>query len=471
MAGRPRKDERIKRKSRKGSGTVTVKTQKIDRKENRLSKMCKICSECKDRTICNNRVGTKKCSKCLECKGKDCDRFYVYSPHTALSSAKGGNKRKYLGRFENTNEAQESINKAKNGGFIETSQVTLFEILKKKNCEKLKANLIIKNTDDRNESTRNKMNKYGLGNKAIQKITTQDIQEYLNSLIENNSQSEIDKQLSEIKSGFSYAIKHHLIFENPCKDLTPVESKLPVKIARPFELNEQNLILEYIETNDNLTDIRSSMDSITFKNIVRLSFATGQRIGEILALQTGYDEKHYTSDIDFDKMIFKISKTITRENHKFVLGNTTKNVKKRKRKGLPDYREISFNIARQDVIKNIFEEQIEHSKTFLNNKQHFLFCNNNGDFITPSQVTSTFKRICRKLHIQEDNPDGCFIHQARHSFVTRCLEAGMKVETIAELIGDTVEQVQKTYAHILKRFKEDELSKLHNYYDEKNIID
>lgn len=45
----------------------------------------------------------------------------------------------------------------------------------------------------------------------------------------------------------------------------------------------------------------------------------------------------------------------------------------------------------------------------------------------------------------------------------------MKVETIADLIGDTVEQVQKTYAHILKRFKEDELSKLHNYYDDKNL--
>lgn len=45
----------------------------------------------------------------------------------------------------------------------------------------------------------------------------------------------------------------------------------------------------------------------------------------------------------------------------------------------------------------------------------------------------------------------------------------MKVETIADLIGDTVEQVQKTYAHILKRFKEDELSKLHKYYEENNL--
>ena len=168
------------------------------------------------------------------------------------------------------------------------------------------------------------------------------------------------------------------------------------------------------------------MDDITFRNIVRLAFVSGQRIGELLALQIGFDKKHYTSDIDFEKEIFKISKTITRENNRFVLGKTTKNSKKRTKKGLPDYREISFNVARKGVISGIFTEQIEHSKTFENNTQHFLFCNSNGDFITPSQVTTTLKRICRKLHIQEDNPDGCFVHQARHSFVCRCLESRNK---------------------------------------------
>lgn len=45
----------------------------------------------------------------------------------------------------------------------------------------------------------------------------------------------------------------------------------------------------------------------------------------------------------------------------------------------------------------------------------------------------------------------------------------MKVETIANLIGDNVEQVQKTYAHILPRFQQDELKLLHKYYEEKKL--
>ena len=414
MAGRPRKDEKTKTKGRKGTGTVTIKTQKIDRKENRLPKMCKICSECKDRSICDNRVGTKKCKKCLECKGKDCDRFYVYSPHTALSSSKGGQKRKYLGRFDKQEEAQDSIVQAQNGGFVETNNITLYEILEKKNTKNLNANAITTSTDDRNRAIRDKMRKYGLADKKIQKISTDEIQDYLNDLKDSYSQSEIDKQTDEIKAGYKFAIMNHLVLTNPCKNLVKVISTLPTKEARPFEIDEQNLLMNYINTHDNLTDIRSSMDSITFRNVVKLAFATGQRIGELLALQIGYDKKHYTSDINFEKKYFRISKTISTENNKPILKNGTKNSKKRIRKGLPPYIDISFNVANDDVIENILKEQIEHSKNNPNNKQHFLFCNDEGNFLTHQKITETLKRICRQLHIQEDNPTGCHIHQARY---------------------------------------------------------
>ena len=162
------------------------------------------------------------------------------------------------------------------------------------------------------------MRKYGLGDKKIQKITTDDIQNYLNDLKDSFSKSEIDKQKDEINSGFRFAIKNHWVASNPCDNLTPVYSTLPIRNARHFEVDEQNLILEYIETHNNLTDIRSGMDSITFKNAVRLAFNTEQRIGELLALQIGYDKKHYTSDINFEKKYFRISKTISTEKNKPV---------------------------------------------------------------------------------------------------------------------------------------------------------
>lgn len=415
---RPRKDEKIKAIGRKGTGTISKGKQKILRKK-RKSKMCKICSECKDRSLCNNREGSDKCDKCKECLDKNCDRFYIYTPIVALSPQKNGT-RNYIGRYDKQSEAQISIDKAKNGGFTKKSDVTLFQVLEKVNNKKLEINKIKENTDSRNLAVRKKMNKYNLGTMKIQDITTVDLQKYLSSLAEKYSQSDIDKHKNEIKTAFNYAVKNKLITENPVDDLDYVASKLPIKIARPFELDEQNLLLEYIDTSSNLTDSRSTMDSITIKNIIKLAFATGQRIGELLALR--YDKSD--NDIFFDKEMFIISKTITKDkNGRFVLGNCTKNSKKRLKKGLPDYREIPFNIASSSTIKNILQEQLEHSKAFSKNANHFLFCNSEGNFIIHPQVTVTFKRICRELHIQEDNAKGCHIHQARHSFVTRCLEA------------------------------------------------
>ena len=188
--------------------------------------MCKIYSECKDRSVCNNRIGTKKCKKCLECNGKDCDRFYVYTFHTALSPQIHHSNRNYLGRYENKKEAQFSIDKAKNGGFIEKSNITLFQVLEKKNQIRLEANKINYNTYDRNKTLRNKMVNYGLANKPIQKITTSEIQTYLNSLKDTYSQSEIDKHTNEINSGFKYGIRHGLISENPCDNIEKVKKQL-----------------------------------------------------------------------------------------------------------------------------------------------------------------------------------------------------------------------------------------------------
>lgn len=464
---RPRKDEKTKTKGRKGTGTINKCVQKNDRKERRLSKMCKTCSECKDRSVCENRKGRKACDICKKCTNKNCDRFYISIKYKAFSPQINNSPREYLGSFDTQEEAQKSIDKYKNGGFVEKSNVTLYDILEMKNTKNINANAITIATDDRNLFIRKKMKKKGIGNKPIQKINENDIQEYLNSLQDTNSQSEINKHRDEIKYAINYAILNNMITDNPMKNVVNVTSSLKTKKARPFEIDEQQQLLDYINTTDNLTDIRSRMDTITFRNIINLSFASGQRIGEILALQqTG---KKHSNDVDFEKKKFTISKTITHERGKLVLVNRTKNDKKRLRQGLPRERDISFNIAPPNVIENIFNSQLEHLKEMPCNPQHFLFCNIDGTFVNQHQVTETLKRICRELHIQDDEPKGCYIHQARHSFVTRCLEAGLKVETIADLIGDTVEQVQKTYAHILPRFKDDETSKLHNYYEKNNI--
>ena len=45
------------------------------------------------------------------------------------------------------------------------------------------------------------------------------------------------------------------------------------------------------------------------------------------------------------------------------------------------------------------------------------------------------------------------IHDLRHSFVSMCIHLGASVYVVADLIGDTVEQVLKTYGHLYEEDK------------------
>ena len=59
---------------------------------------------------------------------------------------------------------------------------------------------------------------------------------------------------------------------------------------------------------------------------------------------------------------------------------------------------------------------------------------------------------------------------AKHTFVTRCVEAGIELIIISNIVGTTTRVLEKTYAHILLEFQNKELIKLNNYYKENEII-
>lgn len=48
-------------------GSIYNTIQKIDRKQKRLNFVCDTCKNCDNWSICNNRTGTNKCQKCIEC--------------------------------------------------------------------------------------------------------------------------------------------------------------------------------------------------------------------------------------------------------------------------------------------------------------------------------------------------------------------------------------------------------------------
>ena len=58
----------------------------------------------------------------------------------------------------------------------------------------------------------------------------------------------------------------------------------------------------------------------------------------------------------------------------------------------------------------------------------------------------------------------------KHTFVTHAIESGMSLLTISKLVGTSVRELEKTYAHVLDKFMEVELKGFRKHLKNSKII-
>ena len=93
-------------------------------------------------------------------------------------------------------------------------------------------------------------------------------------------------------------------------------------------------------------------------------------------------------------------------------------------------------------------------------KHDFLF-KTNGKFISPSTINSQFKRICKDAKIKEDiyllkrngkniklKSSTANTHQLRHTYATRCIEAGMPAVVLQKILGHSRVEITLRYIYI-----------------------
>ena len=67
--------------------------------------------------------------------------------------------------------------------------------------------------------------------------------------------------------------------------------------------------------------------------------------------------------------------------------------------------------------------------------------------------------------------EGISSHSLRHTYGTRCIEAGMRPVALQRLMGHTdISITLNTYTSIFNKFKEEELNKVNEYYMNNAII-
>lgn len=347
-------------------------------------------------------------------------------------------KRKYKS-FSTEKEAQDFLTSIQyqkgNDLFIQNNGIPLNKLMRENAIKKLDMNLIGERTYSRIIETIKKIEETPLSIKNINDITSIEIQNYLNSL-KNYSDSTIKKIKEQFSQTFRKAINKGYIVKNPMLDVIRPRSIKKRKVVRALEIEEQQKLTDYLMTVP-ITDE-------PYKVAYLIEMYLGLRIGEVLALRN--------TDINLHKNLISVNKTLsTDKNHKVIMGNSTKTYAGIREVPIPAF------------IRN---EIINQMRIAENNRDKQLFLTPNGEYVRPNNANRKLKELLEKMDITDITS-----HSLRHTYGTRCIEAGMRAVALQRLMGHTdVAITLNTYTSVFNKYKESELEKVNNYYMNNEIV-
>lgn len=297
------------------------------------------------------------------------------------------------------------------------SNITIAELLKAHEKEKLDNNLIQISTYGRNLFTIGII-ETGI-NKPIKEVTEEDLKEFLTSII-NYSNSTISKVFIKLKQSYRIALDKELIPKDLTVKLIKPKSSKKDKEIIALTVDEQKAFLDIVKNS------KYAMQYI-------IAIYTGMRMGEINAL--------HIKDIDFKNKTININKTVSRDDeYKEFINDTTKTV----------------NGVRVIPINNIL---MPYLVDFCKDKHGYLFSDNR--VISTPMVNSEFKRLNNKYKFSENNVN---THMLRHTYATRCIEAGIQPIVLKKLLGHAdISTTLNTYSHVFEELENKQIDLLENY--------
>ncbi len=206
-------------------------------------------------------------------------------------------------------------------------------------------------------------------------------------------------------------------------------------IHKPTIQKKELKVLEELEQHKLEIELIRKMDSTRLG--ILLSLYTGLRIGEVCALKW--------NDIDLDKKVIHVRSTIVRVRNRNVEGSFVTMLVVDKPKTKSSLRDIPISSNLMPILVSM-QPSI----------QSIYVVSNTNKFMSPRTYEYRFHRILDLCGISSIN-----YHILRHTFATRCIEAGVDVKSLSEILGHSnVSITLNTYVHSSIELKRTQLEKL-----------
>lgn len=251
-----------------------------------------------------------------------------------------------------------------------------------------------------------------IGYMRLKDIKLIDCQSLINRELKVNKWSTVKHTLVCLNQLFDSAIDYELIDHSPAKKVThTVDDK---EERRVLTVEEQKRFVDFINEHQ-----------YKYRDEYMFILETGLRIGELLGLKW--------SDIVDGKIIVSRTMYWLREEKRYV--ETTPKTKAGKRI-------VPLTKKAYSILKNRKVTRMDY--IFLDHHRN-----------TKVNMCSSMDFICKKLGIERISP-----HVLRHTFATRCIEAGMKPKTLQKILGHaTLSMTMDLYVHVTDDTLEKEMKK------------
>lgn len=256
-----------------------------------------------------------------------------------------------------------------------------------------------------------------IGSLPIKNISSDTVSHFTDCLISQKnrlSRETINQILIVLSMGFDFAQER---YNANSPEIHFLKSTKPS--IRVLSVLEQQSLVGYL-----------SEKSDVFSFGILLALYTGMRIGEVCALQW---EDISIETIRINKTMQRL-KTDTNKTEVMILPPKTAS----------SDREIP-------IPKALFTTIADRRRA-----SGFVLLQNNGNFVEPRLLQNKFAKIVKACGLVNTH-----FHTLRHTFATRCIEAGVDVKTLSEILGHSdVKTTLNKYVHSSMELKQSCMDKL-----------